>query len=460
MPPRPSATGFALLVSDVAALSLASFLAVGLVALFHGPMPGIEQGRGLWLEALGLVGYASLGLYPATGLGPVDEMRRLVLATTALFLAMLSFVWVGPFGAGSMRDVVVVAWPLSVVLVPGLRAVVRHVCARRSWWGTPAVVVGSGATADGIVSRLDTNPGLGLKVVARLDDASDVPLPDVRSAIVRLRHEKAVSYAIVAMPGMSPARLDGMVRELGTVLSNIVVIPAAFGHTSVGISTRDSGGIVGLHVRGHASLRRNRILKRLLDLGLLTLLGPPALVIVLIAAVAVMIVSPGHPFYSQVREGYKGRPIRVWKLRTMRRDADAVLNAYLAANSEARDEWSTHFKLTHDPRVIPGIGRFLRRSSLDELPQIANVLTGSMSFVGPRPFPYYHLDQFDPSFRDLRSSVVPGVTGWWQVMSRSTADLVQQVELDSFYIHNWSLWLDLYILARTPWAVLLGSGAH
>ena len=133
---------------------------------------------------------------------------------------------------------------------------------------------------------------------------------------------------------------------------------------------------------------------------------------------------------------------------------------YLLHNPSAREEWRRYCKLKQDPRVLPVVGAFLRRTSLDELPQLWNVLKGEMTLVGPRPFPEYHLQKFPEEFRRLRRSVVPGLTGLWQVSYRSDGDLQVQMELDREYIENWSVWLDLKILAKTAYVVLTGKGAY
>jgi lipopolysaccharide/colanic/teichoic acid biosynthesis glycosyltransferase len=203
----------------------------------------------------------------------------------------------------------------------------------------------------------------------------------------------------------------------------------------------------------------NQWLKRGLDVALVLASAAVFLPLIGLAALAIQLVDRGPVFYAQERRGLGGRLIRVWKLRTMYQDSAARLERHLAENPAAREEWNRFFKLRHDPRVLPWIGGLLRHSSIDELPQVWNLLVGEMTLVGPRPLPDYHLAAFDGAFRHQRQTVTPGLTGLWQVAARSDGDAMVMRRLDGFYIANRSIGLDLLILLRTVAVVLAGRGA-
>ncbi len=211
----------------------------------------------------------------------------------------------------------------------------------------------------------------------------------------------------------------------------------------------------------NSSTQRNvkSIKKRVLDY----LFGIPLFIVFLpvmvLIALFIKIMSPkGSPFFIQEREGLIGKPIRVVKFRTMHVDSNERMKAFFKENPDRELEWNRFYKLDPkvDPRLIPS-GNFLRKSSLDELPNLWNVVTGDLSLVGPRPFPYYHLETYDPGFRALRSSVWPGLTGLWQI---KRGDTEVQKALDKEYIENWSFKLDLKILFMTVPVLLFSKKAH
>jgi lipopolysaccharide/colanic/teichoic acid biosynthesis glycosyltransferase len=179
-----------------------------------------------------------------------------------------------------------------------------------------------------------------------------------------------------------------------------------------------------------------------------------------ISAIAVMLRTGGPPFFAHDREGRGGQSFRMWKLRTMVVDADAMLRCHLELHPEARDEWHRYFRLREDPRVAGAVGRTLRRLSIDELPQLWNVVRGEMSLVGPRPLPPFVIEALPPGFLDLRRRVRPGLTGLWQVSGRSELDLTGLVEVDLRYLTSPSLRMDVRILLRTPAAVIGSHGAY
>ena len=409
--------------------------------------------------------YAAVGLYSGVALSPPDELRRATLSS-ALVFALLAAATVSFRGASTYFTwTLFLAMGLSVVLLPLMRAVVRQMCAGESWWGCPAVVFGADPAGRRIVHALLDDPGLGLKPVAVVDDATERPAAiqgvpviggfELARAFLR---EQPFAYAVVAMPGERSSRFLAAIERHGLRFSRILVIPDLSGFSSLWVNPKSVGGMLGLEVCQPVFAPERQCAKRVLDLALTLGGGIVALPLLALIALWVKWDSPGPVFYCQRRVGYRGREFRAWKFRSMIQNADQVLQQYLDANPRMREEWELHHKLRQDPRLTRA-GRFLRRASLDELPQLWNVLKGDMSLVGPRPIVREEIARYGDSF-NLYKEVQSGLTGLWQISGRNDTTYAERVRLDTFYARNWSVWLDLCILFRTIGAVLLRKGAY
>jgi Undecaprenyl-phosphate galactose phosphotransferase WbaP len=465
-PANPFATSAFLLCADIAAVLTSIYLAVHLWGRVNTAI-NMANYFDLWLALLFFVGgYASFGLYRAAGFSPVEELRRTVVATALASLLLTAAVFLSKSDRYS-RGALLTSGAILSVFVPLNRSLLRSRFSTRPWWGVPVLVLGAGHTARLLLESLTSQPALGLKPIACLDDdpgkrgdCAGVPVVGPLFLAPRMARSLRIRHALVAMPGVDHKQLLRILERCGSEFTHIIVIPNLLGVASLWVSTRDLGGVLGLQIRQNLLVPFNRWLKRAIDLCLASVLGLLALPVIALAAIWIKLVSAGSAFYTQQRAGEGGAIIRIRKLRTMYPDSDGMLERHLGAHPEAHREWNTFFKLKDDPRVLPGIGHILRRTSLDELPQFWNVITGEMSLVGPRPFPSYHLDQFSQEFQGLRRKVTPGLTGLWQVSSRSNGDLKIQEALDTYYIRNWSIWLDLHILALTVRSVLFAKGAY
>jgi Undecaprenyl-phosphate galactose phosphotransferase WbaP len=207
-----------------------------------------------------------------------------------------------------------------------------------------------------------------------------------------------------------------------------------------------------------ASLFSYRVIKRWIDVAFVVLITPVLIPLMLLVAATVKLSSPGPVFYSHRRIRRNGEFFSMWKFRTMCQNSAEVLELYLQRHPEARAEWNKTHKLRHDPRITP-VGSFLRRYSLDELPQMWNVLTGQMSLVGPRPIVAAEVEKYGDCF-PCYCRVKPGLTGLWQVSGRSTLTYPERVALDCRYVETWSLFCDLVILLKTFPSVINQDGAY
>lgn len=408
------------------------------------------------------VAYFMVGLHPGYGLGSVERLRWRVTTTVCVFGALIAWDNIVQTGAWS-RGIMLASFGFTLLLSPLFELLARGLLIRKGRWGTPVLLLGAGKTGAMLARILKAETQLGLVPLGFLDDAlagkqeavEGVPvIGTIADADALTSQFKTV---LLTMPNAGGKRLGQLCMSLP--FPRIVVVPDLFELPSLWVTSRDLGGILGLEVTRNLHIRRNRIIKRSSDYVLSVLLFLLTIPVVAGAALCIKLVSPGPAFYTQERIGAQGRKFRMIKLRTMQPDADARLESYLRENPDMREEWLRFVKLRNDPRLIPIFGAFFRKMSIDELPQFWNVLRGDMSLIGPRPFRDVDLQHYGSDFLALRGSVRPGITGLWQVLARSEGDAASKEVLDSYYIRNWALWLDLYILIRTPRSVIGMKGA-
>jgi Undecaprenyl-phosphate galactose phosphotransferase WbaP len=411
-----------------------------------------------------LLGFAKAGLYPGFGIGAVETLRRFSLWTSFTFLALAGASFAFKTPQVYSRATFFLAWAACLLALPVVRFFLLSVVTRASWWGEPVVVIGTGSVARRAIRALRSALSLGYcprcilsvrgKKLKRFEGLPIVGGLEQAAAL----SEQGVRVALLATEGMEGD--SALIEPLQAYFRRVIVIRER-GRTPIeGVEVRNLGGVLGIEFRNELLRKRNRLVKRSLDIVIGTVALIVAAPLIGMSALLIRVATRGPAFFSQVREGLDGRKIRVWKLRSMYRDSGRRLEEHFKVRPDARAEWEARFKLKDDPRVIPVLGTLLRRFSLDELPQLWSVVVGEMSLVGPRPFPEYHLRKFGPEFRTLRRKVRPGITGLWQVMVRSSGGLNEQETYDSYYIRNWSVWMDLYILGRTTLAVLAGRGAY
>ena len=265
-----------------------------------------------------------------------------------------------------------------------------------------------------------------------------------------------IPYAVLAMPGVDGPKLLQIVERVGGKFSHLLVIPDLFGFATLGVPAKNLGGILGVEVRQQLLLPGPRLAKRVMDASLTGVGIFFILPFLLLIALLIKLDSKGGIFYWQNRLGKDGEFFKAYKFRTMHGDGEARLKAILDADPQLRAEYEIYHKLRKDPRVTR-IGRVLRKFSLDEFPQLLNVMLGDMSLVGPRPYIEREVTEMGGQEKIILRAP-PGMTGMWQVSDRNATSFAQRVQIDVYYVRNWSPWLDIHILAKTFGVVVKGSG--
>jgi exopolysaccharide biosynthesis polyprenyl glycosylphosphotransferase len=448
---------------DLAMLGTA--LGAATAVRFGGTASSLDTPYGWWIPvwlSMWWLGLLAAGLYDRQRIqAPAEELRRLLYGVTfgAAIAVIFSFTIQFPLSRGWL----LLSWAFSLTLVAfGRRAVrkVIHALRRRGHLRRRAVIVGADRTGRALAEEVERAPWEGIDLVGFVTvNGSEESYGDavILGPARRLREvtiEQRISDVLVAPSVAANGHLGEVVSALDGVPVNLSVSPGLEGFLTSRLIVQPLADRPLVSIERPELNTSARFLKRALDLVLGSMLCVLALPIVTACAVAIRLDSRGPVFFRQARVGLRGRHFRIWKLRTMQRGADE-LQVVLRERNEAD---GLLFKIRGDPRITR-VGRFLRRFSLDEVPQLINVMAGQMSLVGPRPPLPEEVTLYSDKL-GRRLLVKPGMTGLWQVSGRSDLSFEEYVRYDLLYVQNWSVALDLYVLSKTIPAVLFGRGAR
>ncbi len=457
----PVLTVVIIALSDLAAVSVSIILGLLIRANF-GPVASVESYYQMWpLLLIITITFAGFGLYPGLGLSPANELRRLSYAISIVFIFLAGSTFIIRAGWIISRSVFILAWVFAILLVPLARSVTRTLATKSKRWGVPVVIITNSQKGYDVAEALLRNRKAGYRPVALLhanaEERSDgLPAGSLDMAPI-LAKSYGLKHAVLVFPFLSSSELGEVIDHYCVDYQHLLVVPSILSDIHIWVTPVDLVGNLGLEIRQNLLSPSAQLIKRVFDLvvslTLIILLAPLFLTI----SVILFIDSPGPIFYFQERIGKGGNRFKMVKFRTMVPGADARLEQHLEVDTLLRQEWEQHQKLSSDPRITR-VGRWLRRYSLDELPQLINIVVGEMSLVGPRPMLEGQKELYGNPFQ-LYLRVLPGITGLWQISGRNRTTFRERARFDSYYVRNWSIWHDFYILAKTPMTVLKGEGA-
>ena len=454
-----------LLVSDASALAVALAIAVLIKCLLVKSVPFAPYAK-LWpFTFVFLCSYWMSGLYSQPALSQPEDLERGTACSCCIFLSLAASTLSMRRGSKFFTFTLAICIVANVILMPLFRELARHLFSRTRGWGYQAVIFGSGDEACALIERSRRQKEGGLHPVAVVDpDPSQGPfvcgLPITRSIkrAGRLLDKSSPAYGLLTVSAASSEEIVRLLKSPeATIFSRIVLISNPSAMSSLWAMPLSPRHTLSLSTRSRLNGLSYRVAKRAFDLCMSGALLLGLLPILTLIAILTKLTSPGPIFFGHERIGKQGKTFKTWKFRTMHVNSRETLDSWILENPAAREEWARSGKLQNDPRVT-AIGKFLRSTSLDELPQLWNVLRGDMSLVGPRPIVEEEIERYGEDY-EVFSRAQGGVTGLWQVSGRSSTSYSERVMLDSFYVQNWSIWLDLAIIIRTFGAVLLRKGA-
>ena len=358
-------------------------------------------------------------------------------------------------------------WIMSFICLVIIRFALKKALDERKIFQIPLLIIGAGEEALAFINNINTDVGMSAyKVVGLISDQKLIEelqsyslLGDF-SQIEEIIKSTGVNNVLIALDENTKIKIEDIVSRIQLLVRNICIIPnlSDVPVASIDVETFVDEKFMLIRIRNNLARFINKLIKNIFDFILGFLIVIPSIPILIICAIWVKLDSEGPIFYNARRIGKEGKEFTCYKFRSMYMNSDEILNDYLAKNPREKEEWDKFQKLhDFDPRVTKA-GKIMRKTSLDELPQIFNVLKGEMSLVGPRPYLPREKDMMG-HFYNIIISTVPGITVYWQVNGRSDVTFEGRLKMDDWYIRNWSVWIDIVLLIKTIRAVFCSKGA-
>ncbi len=395
-----------------------------------------------------------------------EEIKITWKAAMLATISVLAIVSLGKMTATVSRTILVLTFLNGVWFFPLLRYYAKRIFFATGLNKRKVLIIGAGTTGKVLLDSYLSERGMGYEIIGFLDDGAGKAGKSIRGVKILGKISDIERYltskleVIVAIPSMNAKKLIGLVNSLQKRVHRVSFIPDLLGipFFESDMDFHFESQLLILNVRNNLKNWFNMFIKRVFDL----LVSVPLMILILpVIAIIVFVIkvnSRGPAFWVEERIGRDGNNFKCIKFRSMYVNAAEILRTSLASNKKLACEWKTFFKLRKDPRVT-GVGRFIRKYSLDELPQIFNIVCGDMSLVGPRPYLPREKREIGNYFGTI-TEVNPGLSGLWQVSGRNKKSFSERLVLDAWYIQNWSLWLDIVILIKTVKVVLKREGAY
>ena len=460
-----------LLFSDLAAIVISFFLSFylrkSLIPIIGGVL-NFEQVAPLFLMLIIfiLVIFLFFGFYPGHGRTGVVEFREIVYIVSFSHVIVAMIIFILGYGPRFSRLVFLFNWFFALVLITSFRLLLHNRGSLRTWWGQPAVVIGGIKDTTMVIRHLQSARRIAYRPVAAIILDKEIPQEKIQGVPVypfseELLHEfRKANIRLGIFTNRTVSTRLGFRKYLQTfslVFPKLVYVLGDSPLNMLSMKTMDLDGHPALQVQYNLLNPFSLFIKRVVDLVLSLVSLVFTFPLFLLFSLLIRIDSPGPVLYTQKRMGRGGKLFNIYKFRTMVVGAEKKLDELLAADENRREEFKKYHKLQKDPRVTR-VGRFLRKISFDEFPQIINVIKGDMSWVGPRAYLPDELEQMGDSAAIIHR-VSPGLTGWWQVMGRHSVSFKDRLQLDEYYISNFSLLMDVFILFKTFFIVVSGRGA-